>query len=368
MNAEVKITGLSDNAKQALRLKRHLMAITAAVIYSAIAIYLYSKGYFNFSAVIFAAMLIVFWAGNLTISGMIIKGINQKFSDPSMTMIQMSWAITFLLVLLYTFNDMRGVVLMPYFAILSFGFFRLTVVQFIAVSLFAVFGYFFVILYLYVNEPLRLSLGREFAQLIVFGVTAMVMVYTGSAVSRLREANRIKTEKLEEALELNTRLATTDDLTGLSTRRYFMDILNRQKALVEREDADFVICFADLDHFKYINDSYGHHIGDEVLKIFAGIIRTSIREIDYACRFGGEEFVILLAKTELEQAKKVAERIRRSIESYNFNDIAPALSVTVSIGLANYKAHKSIQQTLMSADNKMYHAKEQGRNLVIADE
>jgi diguanylate cyclase (GGDEF)-like protein len=366
MNSEVKPAVLNELSEQTLRLKRQLMALSVAFIYSSIVVYLYLKGHFRYDTATFVYALVLFWVGNLGITLLIYKGISQKFPDPSMTMTQMLWAVAFLLIGVYTFNDMRSVILMSFFGILSFGFFRLTFTQFVVIAACAIIGYLIVILNLYINEPLRLNLGREFSLLIGFSMTSLILVYTGTSVSRLREANRIKTERLEEALELNTRLATTDDLTGLSTRRYFMEILNKQKAMVEREDSDFVICFADLDHFKYINDSYGHHIGDEVLKIFAGIIRTSIREIDYASRFGGEEFVVLLARTEIKQAMKVAERIRSTIESYNFNDIAPALNVTVSIGLANYKAHHSIQQTLMSADNKMYSAKEQGRNLVVA--
>ena len=192
-------------------------------------------------------------------------------------------------------------------------------------------------------------------------------MYTGSAVNKLRIGFRERNEQLAEALRLNTRLATTDDLTGLYTRRYLINMLSNQKALSEREDSDFVILFADLDHFKRINDGYGHYIGDVVLKNFADIIQKSIREVDYGSRFGGEEFVVLLVKTDIEQARKVAERIRYGLEHFNFSDVAPGLHVTVSIGLANYKQFKSIQETLMTADNRMYKAKEQGRNRIVFD-
>jgi diguanylate cyclase (GGDEF)-like protein len=190
-------------------------------------------------------------------------------------------------------------------------------------------------------------------------------MYTGSAISRLRQEVKQKNIDLAEAVELNTRLATTDDLTGLYTRRYFMEVLEQQKALSERDGSDFVICFADLDHFKHVNDSFGHHTGDLVLLEFSEIIRKSIREIDYAARFGGEEFVLLLVNTDIEQSLNVSERIRKALEDFNFSDIAPALNVTVSIGLANFKQYNSLQETLMTADNRMYKAKEMGRNKVI---
>jgi len=102
-----------------------------------------------------------------------------------------------------------------------------------------------------------------------------------------------------------------------------------------------------------------------VLQTFAEIMRKSIREIDYAARFGGEEFVILLNSTDIEQAKTIAERVRVVLEEYNFSDLAPALNVTVSMGMANFRQFNSIQETLMCADNRMYQAKERGRNMVV---
>jgi diguanylate cyclase (GGDEF)-like protein len=144
-----------------------------------------------------------------------------------------------------------------------------------------------------------------------------------------------------------------------------MEVLDKQKALSERDGSDFVICYAELDHFKHVNDSFGHHIGDIVLQNFSDILRSSMRVVDYAARFGGEEFVLLLVNTDIEESIKVAERIRQALEGYNFSDIAPALNVTVSIGLANYKMYNSLQETLMAADNHMYKAKELGRNKVI---
>lgn len=358
---------LKESAKQALRFKRYLMGISAELIYSLIVVYLYFEGLFRLSGIFLITSLSIYWLGNLCAGAMILKGYNLRFKDPSLTMYQIIWSVLFMLVALYVINDMRSVVLMAFYAALSFGNFRLNFNQFAAVAIVAVIGYLTVIISLYITEPLRLNIEREITQLIGFTLTTGILVYTGTAFSRLRMSNKIQTQKLEAALELNTRLATIDDLTGLTTRRYFMDILGNQKAHAVREKTDFVICFADLDRFKSINDSHGHHIGDEVLKIFAGILRSSIREIDYASRFGGEEFVVLLVNTDIDQASKVAERIRASLENYNFNDIVPGLKVTVSIGISNYRAFNSIQETMMSADNKMYRAKDKGRNLVVAD-
>jgi diguanylate cyclase (GGDEF)-like protein len=356
---------ISASPKQSLRMKRHLAALAAVLVFTLACFYLQSKGMFMTSGFKLWQILLIFWLGLLVFTLLLRSGLNERLSDPSMTLLQMLWVTLFLLIITYHLNDWRGIVMMSFFAILSFGYFRLNFIQFIYIAGFAIFGHLFVILYIYINEPLRIHIDAELVRFFGFTITCLVMVYTGTAVSKLREEFRIRNLELADALELNTRLATSDDLTGLFTRRYLMDILAKQKALSERDDSDFVICFADLDHFKTINDTYGHHVGDQVLISFSKILRASIREIDYASRFGGEEFVVLLVKTDIDQAVAIAERIRQGIEQFNFNDIAPGLHVTTSIGLANYKEYKSIQETLVTADNRMYHAKDEGRNKIV---
>ena len=356
---------LSEDPKQALRMVRHLMAFMAIIIFSIACMYFYFNDMLYKDGPDFIRTVIVFWIGMLLVTLVLRSGMNQQLKDPSMTMIQIMWCTTFLLILIYMINSMRGIALMAYFAILSFGFFRLSVREYIIKATYSIIGYLIIIMFIRINQPLRINLGQELIQLVAFAMTNLVMVYTGAAVSKLRDGFRQRNLELADALKLNTRLATTDDLTGLYTRRYIMDMLSKQKSQSERDDSDFVILFADLDHFKQINDNYGHHTGDRVLKSFSTIVKSSIREIDYASRFGGEEFVVLLVKTDQEQAVQVAERIRSGIEGYNFADIAPGLNVTVSIGIANYKEYKSIQETLMTADNRMYRAKEEGRNKII---
>ena len=365
MPVNIKELVFTDDPRQSLRISRHLSALAAIMIFTIASIYFSYSGMLKSGGLALIDINLIFWAGLFLITFVIRSGANLRLPDPSMTMVQILWCSLYILTLLYLLNDWRSIALMPYFAILSFGYFRLDFREFLAVTVFSVLGYLFVIIFIQVNEPYRIQFDKEMVQLLGFAMTCAVMVYTGSEVNKLRVGYRERNDQLAEALRLNTRLATTDDLTGLYTRRYLMNMLSNQKALSERDDSDFVILFADLDHFKHINDSFGHYIGDIVLKNFADIIRTSIREIDYGSRFGGEEFVVLLVKTDIEQSKNVAERIRHGIEHFNFSDIAPGLHVTVSIGMANYKQYKSIQETLMTADNRMYKAKDQGRNRII---
>jgi diguanylate cyclase len=355
----------SSDPKQSLRILRHLAAVLSLFAFSLVSVFFYYNGLYSVELSTVNAILVFFWIGVLLFTFLLRSGVNKRFSDPSLTMPQILWGTTFLLSIAYLLNDWRGLILMSYFAMLSFGFFRLRFREFLSVGLFAILGYVLVILYIFLYEPERIKIKLELIQLLVFTGTVFIMLYTGSSINRLRERSKKQYEDLQAALEVNKRLATTDELTGLYNRRYFMEKLAQQKALSERNNSDFVIFYCDLDHFKNINDTFGHHTGDIVLQKFSEILKSSIREIDYAARFGGEEFVGLLVDTDLENAKKVTERIRASIDSYNFNDVAPSLHSTVSIGMANFKQFNTIQETLMIADNRMYHAKHTGRNKVV---
>ena len=356
---------LPAGSKQSLRMKRHLASVVSLIMFTLGCLSFYKNNLYYVDQQFLITIFAVFWLGVFAFTIIIRTGINQRFSDPSLTIPQMLWVTIFLLANFYMLNEGRSLILMCYFAILSFGFFKLRFREFLSVGLFVILGDILVILYLFVNEPERLDLEMEMIQLVVFTSTVFVMLYTGSAIHQLRQRSKKQYIDLQEAHEINKLLATTDELTGLYNRRYFMGKLAEQKALSERNGTDFVVFYCDLDHFKHINDTFGHHTGDIVLQKFAEILKASIREIDYAARFGGEEFVCLLVDTDITNARKVTERIRKSLADFNFNDIAPSLHATVSIGISNFKQYNTIQETLMSADNRMYRAKHLGRNRVI---
>lgn len=351
--------------RQRLMMFRHFAGILASAIFSIVSILFLHYDLYDVDAATFYSLLIFFWSGVLFFTLLIRTGLNKNFDDPSLTIPQILWGTTFILTVTYLLNESRSLMLMAYFGVLTFGYFKLKFREFLSIALFAILGYTLIILYIFINEADRIEIELELLQLTVFTSTVAVMLYTGSAIHQLRERSKKQHFELQEVLEINKTLAITDELTGLYNRRYFMDQLVQQKALSERDDSDFIVCFCDLDHFKAINDKFGHHTGDVVLKKFAEILKSSIREVDYAARFGGEEFVCLLVNTDIKSALKVTERIRSGLAKYNFNDIAPTLQATVSIGVSNFKQFHTIQETLMNADNRMYRAKELGRNKVV---
>lgn len=159
-------------------------------------------------------------------------------------------------------------------------------------------------------------------------------------------------------------LATTDKLTGALTRKYFeqkfVDLVDNKKA----DENTFSILMLDLDHFKKINDNYGHQKGDEVLNQVSRVIRDSIRSFDIFARYGGEEFIIILKDTSKNEALLIAERIRASVEGLIIKGINYPL--TISIGLSHYPSHSKFKDDLVQkADQALYHSKQKGRNKVF---
>ncbi|MEN3754159.1 GGDEF domain-containing protein [Mangrovibacter sp. SLW1] len=153
------------------------------------------------------------------------------------------------------------------------------------------------------------------------------------------------------------REASTDPLTGLLNRRGFMTL-----ASISGKHSDNAIISLDLDHFKRVNDTWGHDTGDKVLVMVSGILKTICRETDLVGRFGGEEFVILLPGTSTENAEKIAERIRCTIEQEKRPDLP---SVTISAGIAALEDADSIDEAIKMTDIALYEAKDQGRNRVV---
>lgn len=158
-------------------------------------------------------------------------------------------------------------------------------------------------------------------------------------------------------------LATLDPLTQVFNRFQFDRVLSHSITLAERYGRSLSILLIDIDFFKKVNDSYGHLVGDEVLKTMARILSESIRKSDILARWGGEEFVILLPDSDLSSAIKIAEYLRQNVEK---SDFLPVDKVTCSIGVARWNEGESPDQLLRRVDEKLYQAKEAGRNLVVS--
>ncbi len=166
------------------------------------------------------------------------------------------------------------------------------------------------------------------------------------------------------------RMATLDRMTGLFVHHYFQERLIEEIKRSERTGTPLTLLMADLDHFKNVNDTYGHQQGDIILKGTASIIHQNIRGFDIASRYGGEEFAIILTQTDISTAYTIAERLRKKIEDAVYKNGRKDIKVTISIGLAqfNHDKDKNAIDLIKRADKVLYEAKAQGRNRVLKSE
>lgn len=177
-------------------------------------------------------------------------------------------------------------------------------------------------------------------------------------VKRYVEVNQTLKETLKEV----ERLSNTDPLTGLNNRLYFNKAFEQELSRYKRHKQPFSIALIDIDHFKEVNDNYGHNIGDLVLKEVSHTFIKKLRKEDICARWGGEEFIMLLTGDTVEASVAQAERVRKSIEALAFNGVG---QVTISIGVAEVKWSDSMASLTASADKALYEAKRSGRNKVV---
>jgi len=215
---------------------------------------------------------------------------------------------------------------------------------------------------------------RKLTQALEMGVNDYLTrpVDKNELVARVRTQLRKKryADRLRHNVQLSLEMAITDQLTGLHNRRYMSRHLDTLMANARKSERPLAFVIMDIDYFKQVNDTYGHDIGDEVLKEFASRIAANTRGIDLACRYGGEEFVVAMPDTDIAFATNIAERLRQSIETtpVKISRAPGQLTITISIGIARCEGASDTAESLLHrADQALYRAKRTGRNKVVAD-
>jgi diguanylate cyclase (GGDEF)-like protein len=192
----------------------------------------------------------------------------------------------------------------------------------------------------------------------LIGISILVMILALVTYSRYRAKKR--------ANELLEKLSRTDPMTGLANRRALLESLERERLRWKRQQIPFSVILADVDHFKKFNDRYGHDVGDLVLIEVAKAIRNSVREIDEASRWGGEEFLVLLRECPAERSIEIAERIQQNVRETSIPASGEQLRVTATMGVSTYSGEENVDAVVKRADLALYEGKQQGRNRIVA--
>lgn len=190
----------------------------------------------------------------------------------------------------------------------------------------------------------------------------------GELIARVKVQLKIKSlqDELKKSNEMLKQLSNTDPLTLLYNRRYMTEMLEKEMQRAERKGSNLSMVMIDIDHFKRINDQYGHQNGDHVLMAVAILSKVGLRSYDFAARYGGEEFILVLPETSHADALVIAERLRSRVLTHSFSGALRGLTVTISMGVATYPTDfiTSVADLVREADEAMYRAKVAGRNQV----
>lgn len=351
-----------DDKRQALRIRRFMMAVASYLMVIGLMFFCYWNGWFHMSlggTLIFYILILAINAGYYVIFR---TGWNKHFRDPSLTLLQMITAVLVITVVLYFSDEVRGVMLMLFLITFVFGVFRLSVKQFLLLALFPLVGYGLVIWMLVLNRSESINIRMEILHWIILATVLPWFSLLGGYISRLRDKIGKTNSELLAAIRTIEHMAIHDELTKVYNRRYLDQLLNNEKARADRGFPAFSVGIIDLDHFKRINDEFGHLAGDTVLQVLVQEIKKDTRSLDHLSRFGGEEFVLVMTHTGLSGAVKVADRMRRRAETLSYPGLPDSCHVTISIGVTEYCPVEPIEMTLARADSALYQAKQNGRN------
>ena len=350
--------GTRDNAaRQALRLRRFHMSVAT---YAACGLFAEGCALLGYLPPWLPAWwtLGVFLA-NLGFYLLLRTGRNLRMRDPSMTEVQLVVSMAAIMTLIYHTDAVRGAFLMLFPVPLLFGVLRLNLFQIARVGTVGILGYVVVLALLSTFHPERVKLGVEIVNLAaLIGVMAFVALMC-AYISKVRV-------ELSHSLSTIREMAQRDVLTGIFNRRHLMETLEREvQRCARKARRGLVLCMIDLDHFKKVNDNYGHPVGDDVLVAVSQCIGRSIRSIDYLARYGGEEFIVVLDVGADDQWRAVCERARRAVQDLRVDTASDCkLSISISIGAVQYTDGDTAHSLIDRADKALYMAKASGRNCI----
>ncbi|SFM28473.1 diguanylate cyclase (GGDEF) domain-containing protein [Bradyrhizobium sp. NFR13] len=293
--------------------------------------------------------------------------VNDRFKDPYLTVPLSVASIIVQIGAIYLVPQIGFYFISIIFVVLGFAALRMSARQTAIVWSTATLG--LALLFLMTDKPIGIPMATAAERALALACFVSALGRCASAGlygSSMRELLYRRSNDLAAANARIEELAQLDELTGALNRRYIMKCLNDEIAKAQRNAATCCIAIIDLDHFKTINDHFGHPVGDEVLRAFAISVFANIRPIDRFGRQGGEEFLLILPDTEIDQAIQTLDRLRGLITELNWSAIAQDLALTISAGISAIRPNDTPEDILARADRALYGAKDAGRNRVVA--
>lgn len=359
----------SQGRAQRIRLTRLYMAIATYFMIVTITCLISELSYWRmpvWAMVFFISYGII---GNAIFFILIRSGLNLRFKDPSLTQQQLIFASIGGLLPIYYFHDARVLCQICYLPAFSFGMLRLNLKQYLFVVLVMMATYCTAVFVDYYSGRTDFSVKIELFQIMVFFMILLWFAFFGGFISSLRNRLRKKYKELEAARKIIEKQAQTDELTQLFNRRHAREVMKTQKKKADEGSHHFSIAMIDLDHFKLVNDRFGHEIGDEVLRQFSTLCENLLRAEDQfaalgstLARYGGEEFIIILPSTNSEETLTCINRIRLAMKDISIPGTNSR--ITFSAGVALHQKGEGVDSLIKRTDQALYKAKSEGRNRV----
>ncbi|MDR3368654.1 GGDEF domain-containing protein [Rhodoferax sp.] len=310
-----------------------------------------------------------FSCGGLVVIYVLIRsGFSLRMADPSLAFVQMLYAIACNAAAFDIAGHGRGVTLPILSVILMFGMFGLSMRQVVFVALYGLilFGVAagYALRHLSTDEPVELFAAYIFMVFVVLSATTVLTWRLQQMSAYMRKQKN----QLALAFDKIQQIATRDELTGTANRRFMLEKMRDEVQRADRTSLPLLFAIIDIDHFKQINDSYGHHGGDRALQAFASLVQGAIRGNDTLARWGGEEFVVLLTDTDMSVGLVCLERIRAQVAEADIAVGDKHFKLTVSIGVTQYCRGDTAENAMARADAALYSAKAQGRNQIVCSE
>lgn len=350
-----------QDPKVRARVTMTLLAVYGYAASTAVLLYLVNTKLVAAHAAI--PLVIFMWTGVPIFYLLVRTGISNRLGSPGMDLPQCMFAMASILMAYVIVGPMRNAVLVLIALVMVFSMITLSPrqVRILGVSTLSCLG--LAMAWLIMREPERIDARIEIIKFVLAGSTLPVLSAVATHVAKLRTRLVAQKQELQHALSMLHEVATRDELTGLYNRRHMMQLMEQQVKRQHRSGEGFCLALIDLDHFKQVNDHFGHQTGDMVLKAFADAVGKELRQTDVLARWGGEEFLLMLTAPDpgLQGAQASLARFQAALRQLV---VGNGIRVTFSAGLTEHPIGEPLHETLERADHGLYAAKANGRDRV----